>query len=1150
MRKGTFALRLYIALALLFGSVLCHAQTITGTISGSVTDPTGAVIPKATVTATEQSTNIATSVVTNQDGLYTLQFLRIGSYKLTIESPGFSKYSVGPFEVETNQQLKVNGRLTPGNESAVTVSTDATPLLNSENGTIGAIVDTTTIESVPINGRNFTQLTQFMPGIALTNQNQWNGATGSPNNSGVRQQSVATAPSINGNRMITNNYTLDGIQFFDSGANFANAFGLPGYNPSPDAIQQVTVISTSPAAEYGSGTGGQIITLLKSGTNKFHGSAFEYLQNWHQDANTYGNKRKLPGVAFTPITKYTQQTFGATFGGPILHNKLFFFGDYTGYRKPSAAPSTYSVAPAAFRTGDFSVLLSPAYKAATGNTIQLYNSQNGYTAFPNNKVPINNPVAKYLFAHPESYPLPNQTSVAADGVYQNYLGTIVKALDQNDQADGKIDWKINEKNSIFVRGSYGRARSGNSNTGINVSFPLVSEFPFNSYAVSYTHVFSPSIINEFRAGYTRFAYNSFNKDFTGVFGTSGNSLVGIPLGFTQSVPGFTQQSFTGTEAASTPTTALGTTASGRLALNNNYEYDDTLSIQHGRHLFKTGVQLVWYQNNYQPGSGALGNYNYNGRYTGSIAAGQTNGFDYADFVLGYGASNSVSVGANGRVGARQMRSAYFFQDDWRVTDKLTLNLGLRYEYDQPMHEVQNRIAKVNTATGALMLAAVNGNSSSLYKPFYGQFDPRVGFAYQFNPRLVLRGGFASNTFMDFNQFVGHATNAPFVASASFTGTTPTATSGGTYANPANGFVNLTNNITNYNTWSDNLRPAFVPSYDLAAEYQISNTQTVMVAYVGNIGNHLENLRNLNQYQTASSSSAPYASLVGNNGSITLYESEGMQNYNAGEIIYRKRAGHGITFSANYTYGKNLTNSQGFAAPSNISSGSNLPQDNFNLRAEYGPAGFDIRQNLTSTFVAELPFGRGQLVGRNMNRWLDAIVGGWKVSGNATLYSGFPISMQSSLTSTPTNTIFGSGSGRANHYRKLKITHRRLLPVLDPFYAWWGDDPSAKPCTTITNNVAIDNGVCAYGVASPGTFGNAGIGTERSAGFRGIDAAGFKSVHFFESQELQFRVDAYNVGNITSYNNPGRSVSSLSTWGLVQSSRSQQRQIQFALKYQF
>ncbi len=1033
MRKGAFALRLCIAIALLCGSQLSRAQTITGTISGSVTDATGAVIPNAIITATQQSTNVSTRVTSNQDGLYTLQFLRIGSYKLAIEAPGFTRYTVGPFEVETNQQLKVNGRLTPGNETSVIVSTEGTPLLNSENGTIGALVDATTIENVPINGRNFTQLTQFMPGIALTNQNQWNGATGSPNNSGVRQQSTATAPSINGNRTVTNNYTLDGIQFFDSGANFSNAFGLPGYNPSPDAIEQVTVVSTSPAAEYGSGTGGQILTMLKSGTNKFHGSIFEYLQNWHQDANTWGNKRKIAPTPFTAITKYTQQTFGGTIGGPILHNKLFFFADYTGYRKPSAGQSTYSVAPAAFRTGDFSALLSPAYKAATGNTIQLYDSQNGYKPFTNNKVPINNSAAKYLFAHPEIYPLPNQASTAADGVYQNYLSPAVKALDRNDQADGKIDWKINDKNSIFFRGSYGRARSGNSNTGIGVFFPLVSEFPFNSYAASYTHVFSPSIVNEFRAGFTRIAYNSFNQDYAGVFGTNGDSLIGIPLSFTQIVPGFTQQTFVGTEQASTPTTSLGTTGSGRLALDNNYEYDDTLSIQRGHHLFKTGIQLVWYQNNFQPNTnGALGNFNYNGRYTGSVAAGQTNGYDYADFLLGYGSSSSISIGAAGRVGARQLRSAYFFQDDWRLTDKLTLNLGLRYEYDQPMHEVHDKIAKVNIATGALMLAGVNGNSRSLYKPFYGQVDPRFGFAYQFNQRLVLRGGFSSTTFMDFNQFVGHATNAPYSSSASATG----------------------------------LKPAFIPSYDLAAEYQISNTQTVMLAYVGNIGNHLENLRNLNQL-TAPGTTAPYAALVGTTGTVNTYESEGMQNYNAGEIVYRKRASNGITFSANYTYGKNLTNAQGFAAPSNISSGSNFPQNTYNLAAEYGPAGFDVRHNLTSTFVAELPFGRGHLVGRNMNRWFDAVVGGWKVSGNATLYSGFPITMQANNAAN-----VNQSTGRANHYRKLKVTNRRLLPVASPFYAWWGDDPSATPCTT----PGVDNGICAYGAPANNTFGNAGIGS--------------------------------------------------------------------------
>lgn len=1119
-------------LLVILGCASALAQTITGSIAGTVTDNSGAAIRGAVVTATESTTNITTTTTTNEEGIYALRFLHIGTYKVVVEAQGFANYNVGPFALEINQQLKVDAKLSvAGTTASVSVTADTVPLLNAENGTINSVVDSHTIESIPVNGRNFTQLTQFMPGIALTNQNQWNGATGSPNNSGVRQQSVATAPSINGNRMVTNNYTLDGIQFFDTGANFSNAFGLAGYNPSPDAIEQVTVVSTNPAAEFGSGSGGQIMTVLKSGTNKFHGSVFDYLQNWHQDANTFGNKRNTPHTA---RSKYTQQTFGGTVGGPILHDKLFFFADYSGYRKPSSGQGSYNVAPQAFRNGDFSVYLSDAYKAATGKTVQLYDSQNGFAKFANNQVTIQNPVAKYLFAHPEIYPLPNQTSTAADGIMNNYLGKVTKSLQRNDQGDVKVDWKITPTDSVFGRVSVGRAWAGNSNTGIPVSFPLISEFPFTSAVGNYVHVFSPTVINEFRAGFTRIAYNSYNQDYSGVFGTKGDSIVGIPLSFTQNVPGFTLQTMSGSETTNGQQVSdMGTTGSGRLALDNNFEYDDMVSIERGHHLLKAGVQLIWYQNNFQPNTnGALGSFGYNGYFTGDPAAGQTEGYDFADFVLGYGYKSAISIGASGRVGLRQWRSAYFFQDDWKITPNLTLNLGLRYEFDQPAHEVHNKIAKVDIASGSLVYAGLNGASRALYNPFHGQVDPRFGFAYQVNPRMVLRGGFSSVTFMDFNTFVGHATNPPYSSQATATATIPTKTAGGSTLNPASGFTGSAVNATSYNTWPDNLRPAFVPSYDLTVEYQLSNTQSLMFAYVGNIGNHLLNLRNINQLHSSTDTTAPYSSLVGKTGSVNLYESEGKQNYSAGEIIYRKRAGHGLTFTTNYTYGKNLTNAQGYAAPSNISGGSNFPQNAYDLNSEYGPAGFDIRQNLTSTWVAELPFGRGQLVGRNMNRWVDAVVGGWKISGNATLYSGFPVTIQASNVAG-----VNQSTGRANHYRKLKVTGRKTTN-------WWGTDASAKVCAQ-----GVDNGSCAYGIPAAGTFGNAGIGTERSAGFRGIDAAGFKTITI-EGQQLQFRVDAYNVGNISSYNNPGRSASATTGWGLVQSTRSQQRQIQFALKYQF
>jgi len=1140
MRHRNSSIKIVLSLLLAICSGWLAAQTITGGITGTVTDVSGAVVKGATVTAVESATNVTSTAVTNEDGIYALRFLKIGTYKLTVTTHGFSDYQVGPFSVETNQQLKVDAKLQiSGSATSVDVQANLVPILNGENGTVNAVVDTETIDNIPVNGRNFTQLTQFLPGVALTNQNQWNGATGDPNNSGVRQQSVATAPSINGNRTTSNNYTLDGIQFYDSGANLANAFGLPGYNPAPEAIAQVTVVSTNPAAEYGGGSGGQILTVLKSGTNKFHGSVYDYLQNWNQDANTWGNKRKTPGTAFTDRTHYTQQTFGATLGGPILHDKLFFFADYEGYRKPSSSQTTYSVAPASFRQGDFSAFLSAPYVTSARPARQLYNSQANFAPFVGNKnVPINNPVAKYLFAHPEIYPLPNQASTEADGVKNNYLAPSVKSLQRNDQGDIKVDYRIGSRDSMFGRVSIGRANNGPRGTGIPISFPTVQDFPFTSGMASWTHVFSPSIVNEFRGGFTRIGYNSYNADLAGNFNLNGNSLVGIALPTAQTVPGFTQQSMTGSEqTTSNQVTALGTNGPGRLALDNNFEYNDQVSIQRGKHLFKVGGQLIWYQNNFIPNTfGALGNFNYNGTFTGNPSTGTTEGYDFADFVLGYASGASISVGATGRVGQRQLRSSAYFQDDWKITPNFTLNLGVRYEYDAPAHEVNNKIANVDLVNKTVLLAGVNGNSRSLYQSTYRQIDPRFGFAWSVNPRLVIRGGFASTTFMDFNGLLNHSANAPFSTQASVSATAPTTTSTGVALNPATRLATVSSTAaTSYTAWSPRLRPAFLPSYDLTVEYQLSNTQSLMIAYVGNVGSALQDLRVGNQYtQYNTPSSAPFASLVGTGGTVTIYESEANQNYNAGEVVYRKRASHGLTFTANYTYSKDLTNATGVALPSNIAGYTNVPQNSYDLRSEYGPAGYDLRHMFTSSFVAELPFGRGRDFGRNMNRYLDFVVGGWKVSGNATLYSGFPVTIQAS------NAFGGNqGTGRANHYRKLTVHNRKVTN-------WWGDDPSAGQCLT----AGVDDGKCAYGAPAPGTFGNAGVGTERSAGFIGVDTAGFKDFRFYGSHTMQFRVDAYNVGNISSYNNPGRTVTATSGWGLVQSTRSQQRQIQFAIKYQF
>jgi hypothetical protein len=1161
-------------------------QTITADINGTVTDPAGALVVGAKVTATNLATNVATSSTTNSSGIYSIRFLQIGQYKVTVTQAGFQTQSVGPFGLEVGQVAKVDAKLAVGSESTVQVSSDFAPILNTDNGTISTTLTDTLIESMPVNGHNLSALAQYVPGVNVADGNQWNGAVSSPNNSGERTQSFATLPNVNGNRTYNNNYTIDGIGITDSGANISNGFGAPAYTPGPDTVKEYTVITTVPPAEYGDATGGQFLTVLKSGTNHYHGGIYGYLQNYLMDANTFGDKRSVP---FTPRGQYTQKIFGATFGGPVIipklfdgRDKLFFFMDYEGYRKPTAGTGTLNVPLNAWRgntsAGGSSVdsSVSPlAGYAYFGNTNfpQLYDSQNGFAPLNQtingttyyNLVPIRNPVAKYLFGNSNLWPLANHAAATVP-IQNNYQG-ITKSLQRNDQADLKVDWKISGRDSVFARVTGGEAWDGQSQPLTAISFPGVNDFPFKQYVASYTRVFTPSIVNEFRGGFTRIAYDSFNQDLSGLFG-SGNSLVGIP--YPQSIPGFSQQSFS-QSSNSTGAGTIGTTASGNVAIDNHFTYGDNLTMQRGRHIFKFGGQFLRVQNNFflNNTGGLLGGFTYSGAFTGNPALKQTTGYDFADFLLDYSANRSVSTQA-GDVGQRQSRVAFFAQDDFKLTPRLTLNYGLRWEYDQPVYEVNNKISNISPLNATVVLAGVNGNSRSLYKPVYNQFDPRLGFALQVTPRLVLRGGFGITTFMDYN-VLSHTGNAPFHLSVSQVATTPSSTTAGSPYAVTSGFPTASGTTSTYTGWGD-LKPQFVPQFSLVTEFAVSNTASLTVQYVGEVAQHLSDNRNINQWtQTGVPTSAPFYSAIGSN-ALKLLETEGYSNFNAAEVTYRQRAWNGLEFTFNYTLSKNLSDTGGPIGVNDTNANSGYPQNSYCLSCDYGPTGSDTRHMLNWTAVYTLPFGRGKRYLGAANPIVNELIGGWTVSGNSVLLSGFA----NTILANGSANVGTAGSLRANHYRGMKVNGHKAGYVLnDPngnetFAGWWGTDPSAlhsgylagkgtqvgNPTANTCGNAGFDDGICAYGqpaaAASGATpiFGTSAVSTERSAGYVNYDAHLDKVFPLHAEHALVFSANAYNVGNISSYNNPGRGVSGNSTWGLVQSTRSQQRTLELELKYKF
>ena len=394
-----------------FSGWLC-AQNVTGAVSGIVTDPSGAVIPGATVIVHNVGTGVDTMATTNDVGLYSARFLQIGQYQVTVSAPGFSTAKFTPFTLEINQTAKFDAKLQLGNLTTVAdVSAAVAPILNTNDSSLGISLSTNEIANIPLNGRNFSSVTLFQPGAIATDPQ---GLTG--NNAIERSTFNNGVASINGNRNQANYYTLDGADLNEPQNN------LIAYNPAPDAIAEVRVISANAPATYGNANGGAVISVLKSGTSQFHGSAYAFLQNQNLNANSWSNKHANPIIAINP---YTQTIFGGTFGGPIKRDKLFFFVDYEGARSHTGGLQQASVIPSAMRNGDFSSLLRAT------DPIQLYNTQNGFSPYNNNQIPVLNPVAKYLFAHPEFYPLENATPT--DGLLQNNFQGPQRRFVRNDQ---------------------------------------------------------------------------------------------------------------------------------------------------------------------------------------------------------------------------------------------------------------------------------------------------------------------------------------------------------------------------------------------------------------------------------------------------------------------------------------------------------------------------------------------------------------------------------------------------------------------------------------------------------------------------------------------------------------------------------------------
>jgi hypothetical protein len=1132
-----------IAFAILLCMPFALGQTVTGTITGTVTDPTGAVVAGAKVVAHNVGTGVDSPATTNSTGFYRIEFLPIGRYGVTIEAAGFGTKSVPEFQLEVLQTANFNVKLAVGGGSTTVDVEAAAPILNTNDASLGSLFTANTITNFPLNGLDFSALTLYVPGAVST---YGTSGTTSIERSTFNSDSV----NVNGNRAQANNYTLDGI---DMNETFNN---LIAYSPAPESLAEVKVLTANSPADYGNVNGGGVIAVLKSGTNSYHGSAYGYVQDYRLNANTWANNHAFrtasdagPAAQAIPTNPFSQTQFGGTFGGPIKRDKLFFFVDYLGSRFHQGGIGKTSVFSQAMRNGDFSALL------AGSNPIQLYDSENGFAPYVGNAgVPIVNPVATFLFAHPELYPLPNATPT--DGIVANNYQGHQRNFTANNQGDVKIEYDPNAKDKITGFYSMSTAYDGTSPL-LLITFPAVNLYPTKIVGTNWVHIFSPSVVNSARVGFTRTTWNKgLPQDPSGQFGTAGNAKVGINFPG-QAFNGFSFQNING------GINGVGTPAFDGGLIDNTYSYIDSLTWQHGRHSISAGVQALRYQNNYPTSNnnGYLGSLDYKGAFSGNPSAENGGGYGGADFVLDRVSSAEVTLGSV-NVGQRQWRSSYFVNDDWKAMPNLTINIGVRYEVDEPWIESNDKTGNVDEATGQVLYAghvptgapAGSGVCSNrgCYDYNFRQIMPRLGFAYQATDRFVIRGGYGATSFYEGNSSNQRLTSiTPFIQAVNVSTVAPTPGDGGTPRTAEEGFVGGTLQVGGtFNVYPKNIQPAYVQEWSLTTEYALTRTLSLQVGYVGEQGQHIEDYGNLNQWLVnGDPTSAPYYNnqYIGVNSPVGIgkdpllvTESRATMNYNALQAVLRQRISNGLEFTVNYTYGKGLTNSSGnysVNVSGNTSTASGAFQNYYDSAADYGPAGYSVKHNVSGTATYSLPVGHGKRYLSGGNRFVDEALGGWKIAVAGVGYSGFPDTFTG-----PGNNSNSFGNSRPNHYRKLVVRHRTVDN-------WWGDDPSATPCT----EAGVDNGVCAYGTPASNAFGTGRNGSEYGPGFLNVDTAAYKDFRIVGEHAIGFHFDAFNAFNIASYGNPDTGITD-SNFGNISNSgaptRSNERRLQFSARYSF
>jgi hypothetical protein len=1067
------------------------AQATSGIILGTIQDPNGAALPEATVTVTNVGTSESKSVQTDREGNYQVLYLIPGKYEVSADKSGFAKVTHSAFDLLVDEKARIDLTLRVGNVAQTVMISSAPPQLDTDSSEVGTVIQANQITTLPLNVRNFTQLLDLTTGTS-PNYSAQGGSLNADHPEGL------SATNVNGVGTDGVNWQIDGMQ------NNEGFFSVLTVNPSIDAIQEFKATTSNYSAEFGRVGGAVVQISIKSGTNAFHGVAFEFLRNSALDANDFFSKQ-----AGSPIPPFKQNQFGGNLGGPIRKDKTFFFADYEGYRSELGQTEIMSLPTMLQRQGIFTE--TDPVTGASQPTI--YNPVT-HLPYPGNTVTNIDPVAAKIEA---LLPEPNLTGPGgAPLLTNNYFGKETESHPTN-SGDVRVDHHLSDKDQAFIRYSILSATLAQppflgTVAGGDPFLAAISKATNQNGVISDVHTFSPTLLNEFRVGLNSVHLNWAAYDSN----TNTSADVGIP-GVNDFCPfcgGLVHINISGlSDFGHTPYAPT-------LRHTTIIEFLDNVTMIRGKHSIKAGADISRVRASLFQTSNPVGEFDFDQNQTSN---GVTGGIGYASFLTGY-AADATRDTMTGYPSYRTNQLAFFVQDDVRATKKLTLNLGVRYEIYSAPTENKNRQANFDLATGDLLDACIATSCTGGVHTDYLNIEPRVGFAYNPDPRTVVRGAFGDSAYTPGSggQLGSLAENQPWVQGQDITPPTPF-TPGPTFSQglpappplqprPGAGAGHYIASGGS-DIWMDpNLRMTKPYQWNLDVQRTLLRDLVLDIGYVGNavVGVYITpplNYPELNPTSTLTvQERRPYYATNPDLQEVGRILNTGHSDYHSLQVRLDKRFSSGLSFMASYTWSKFLQRGSDYVNP--------------DLYMQKDVNSQDIAHRFVGSYTYELPVGRGKRFGTNMNALANGAIGGWQFQGITSLRTGLPFS------ATLASSFLDNGLGN--------VPNRTGSPlVANPTIKYW-----------FNWNVFTQPG---------DQYGNAPYNSMRGPGEVNWDMSLFKNIQFTESRYLQFRTEFFNAFNNVQFGNPNANICGGTCGeGTITSlaAGSNPREIQFALKLYF